>query len=195
MPAAKKPVSVLTVSSSKISAEKMTEMLNAGRYSPIIAASTAAEARDVIRRIDPDIVIINAPLPDDNGVKLALDLSADKSCGIMLVVKSELFERVSYEVEDSGILTIQKPTSKQMVYQAIKLLTASRLKLKKFEEAAATLQSKMEDIRVVNRAKFILIERLKMSEAEAHRYIEKQAMDTCTKRRIIAEKIIRTYEN
>lgn len=195
MPNKKEPMSILLVSSSKISAEKLAEILASSRYSPIITAATAAEARSISRKIDPDIVVINTPLPDDMGKKLALDLSYNKTCGVMLIVKSEIFEQVSYEVEDNGILTIQKPATRQIIYQAIKLLTASRVKLKKIEEEAATLQSKMEDIRAVNRAKFILVERLKMSEAEAHRYIEKQAMDTCTKRRIIADKIIRTYEN
>ena len=53
----------------------------------------------------------------------------------------------------------------------------------------------MEEIRLVNRAKLLLMEHLKMSEAEAHRHIEKAAMDACVKRRNIAEQIIRTYES
>ena len=44
-----------------------------------------------------------------------------------------------------------------------------------------------------NRAKWLLIEQLKMTEAEAHRHIEKQAMDRCTTRREIALGIIKTY--
>ena len=63
-------------------------------------------------------------------------------------------------------------------------------RIRKISYAASFSQS-----HITQKDTFILIERLKMSEAEAHRYIEKQAMDTCTKRRIIAEKIIRTYEN
>ena len=51
----------------------------------------------------------------------------------------------------------------------------------------------MEEIRLVNRAKWILIQHLKMNESDAHRYIEKRAMDTCVSRREIAENIIKTY--
>ena len=51
----------------------------------------------------------------------------------------------------------------------------------------------MQEIRVGNRAKWMLIERLQMSEADAHRYIEKMAMDRCVSRREIAEGIIKTY--
>ena len=46
---------------------------------------------------------------------------------------------------------------------------------------------------MVNRAKWILISELKMSEPDAHRYIEKQAMDCCVTKQTIAEDIIKTY--
>ena len=45
----------------------------------------------------------------------------------------------------------------------------------------------MAEIRLVNRAKWVLIEQLRMTEQEAHRYIEKQAMDRCVTRRAVAE--------
>ena len=37
--------------------------------------------------------------------------------------------------------------------------------------------AKMDEIRIVNRAKWVLITQLKMDEAQAHHYIERQAMD------------------
>jgi len=51
----------------------------------------------------------------------------------------------------------------------------------------------MNEIRLVNRAKWLLISELKMTEPDAHRYIEKQAMDRCVSKRRIAEEIIKTY--
>ena len=53
----------------------------------------------------------------------------------------------------------------------------------------------MEDIRVMNKAKWFLIEQLKMTEQEAHRYIEKQAMDLGLTRRQVALNILKTYES
>ena len=70
-----------------------------------------------------------------------------------------------------------------------------RRKVGALEKEASSLQRKMEEIRLVNRAKLVLMEHLNMSEAQAHRYIEKSAMDSCTKRSEVAETIIRTYEN
>ena len=51
----------------------------------------------------------------------------------------------------------------------------------------------MQEIRIVNRAKWLLITELKMTETDAHRYIEKQAMDRCVSKKEIAEEIIKTY--
>ncbi len=53
----------------------------------------------------------------------------------------------------------------------------------------------MKEISLVNRAKWLLIDRLKMSEEEAHRYIEKSAMDDCVSKSVIAQGIIKTYDS
>ena len=58
----------------------------------------------------------------------------------------------------------------------------------------AALRGKLDDARLINRAKLLLISRLKMSEDEAHRFLERSAMDGCMKLRTVAESIIRTYE-
>ena len=51
----------------------------------------------------------------------------------------------------------------------------------------------LEEIRLVNRAKWLLISELKMSEPDAHHYITHQAMDRCCAKRTVAEEIIRLY--
>ena len=56
------------------------------------------------------------------------------------------------------------------------------------------MEEKMEEIRLVNRAKLLLMEHMKMSEPEAHRYIEKQAMDRCISKATVAQNIINTYK-
>ena len=46
----------------------------------------------------------------------------------------------------------------------------------------------------MNRAKLILIKMRGMTEADAHRFIIKTAMDRCVKKRAVAEEIIRYHE-
>ena len=59
----------------------------------------------------------------------------------------------------------------------------------------ARLQEKIAQVRLVSRAKCCLVEHEQMTEAEAHRYIEKQAMDTRRDRTEIAQEILENYED
>ena len=66
--------------------------------------------------------------------------------------------------------------------------------MRRYERSAQTVKQKIEEIRAVNRAKWLLIDVLKMTEADAHRYIEKQAMDRCVSKLEVAKGIINTYK-
>ena len=65
--------------------------------------------------------------------------------------------------------------------------------LAKLEAKQQSVEERMEEIRLVNRAKWLLIQCLNMTEAQAHRYIEKQSMDTRVSKREVAQDIIKTY--
>ena len=92
-----------------------------------------------------------------------------------------------------GVFTLPKLTSKPTLLTALNWVSSARERLRKSEKKALSIEEKMEEIRIVNRAKWILIRELKLDEPEAHRYIEKQAMDRCISKRIVAEEIIKTY--
>ena len=193
MPTERTLLSVLVVSANDKIYDSVTELLSKNEFSPIFRAGSSGEARRMLVSNLPDIMIINTPLPDDFGVELALEF-ADTTIGILLLAKNEHYEQVCYRVEKSGVMTLGKPTSRQGVYSAVRLLSAMHHKLAKLEKRNRTLQEKMADIRTVNRAKWLLIENMNMHEKDAHYYIEKQAMDTRLSRREIAENIIRTYD-
>ncbi len=173
--------------------DSLRELLPPDSYEAPLRAGSAGEVKRMLLETDVDLVILNAPLRDEFGTQLALNLSRDNLCVLMLV-PAESFDAVCYKVEDEGILTLSKPVSRNGLLGAIKLLTAMRGKLRKLDRQNQALQEKMQDIRTVNRAKWLLIEIKRMTENEAHYYIEKQAMDMRLSRREVAENIIRTYD-
>ena len=111
----------------------------------------------------------------------------------LLLVRTEMYAAAYNKVCEHGVFVLSKPTSKAIFSQAFDWMMATRERLRKLEKKTMSIEDKMQEIRVVNRAKWMLIERLQMSEADAHRYIEKMAMDRCVSRREIAEGIIKTY--
>ena len=187
---------VLIVSGSPKVTQYLTELLTEDRFSYIASVPSAGEAKRMMIDVPFDLVMINTPLTDEFGVQLALDLSEEnETVPILLFVKTEQCEQVAYQAEDYGILTLARPNNRQNILQAVHLMAATRIKLRTLEQKASTMQRKMEEIRLVNRAKLLLMQQLGLGEAEAHRYIEKAAMDAGLKRREIAKRIIRSYES
>ena len=112
---------------------------------------------------------------------------------VLLLVKSESYISVYDKVVVHGVFTLSRPISRQSLLLALGWMASARERLRKIEKKTLSIEDKMEEIRLVNRAKWLLISELKMDEPQAHRYIEKQAMDMCVSKRRVAEEIIRTY--
>jgi len=186
--------SVLVVSSTDKSQDFLSEFLRAHDYSKITAVKSGGEARRLLNQNDFDLVVINAPLRDESGEDLSLMVTEISLAGVILLVKSEIADEVSAKVEDFGVFVLPKPLSRQMFFQALKLMAASRNRLLGLQNENVRLQRKIEDIRLVDRAKCVLIQHLNLTEAQAHRYIEKQAMDRRITKREVAEGILNTYE-
>jgi response regulator NasT len=184
--------SALIISSAEKSAAQLTDMLSA--YSRVFTVKTAGEARRLLTTTDFDLYIVNAPLSDEPGENLARRLSEGLSGEVILLIKDEIFMETSEKLAEYGIITVSKPLHRADFWSAMKMAEAVHNRFNMMRRENEKLQQKIADIRLIDRAKLILISRLKMTEPEAHKYIEKQAMDLRAPRREIAEGILRTYE-
>ena len=185
---------VLIVSSSQKGKEFLTGLLaECGFLQPAFAAN-GGEARRLLLEQNFDLVVINAPLQDEFGHELAISLTGTTDSGILLMVKAELLDAVSAKAEDYGVFVIPKPLGKQLFFQSVKLVKASRKRVLGLRQENGLLQQKIEEMRLIDRAKCTLVQYLGFTEPQAHRYLEKQAMDLRVTRREIAEQILRTYE-
>lgn len=110
-----------------------------------------------------------------------------------MLVRAEIYNDTYEKAVNHGVFILQKPTSKLALSQALSWMASARERLRKFEKNTLSIEEKMEEIRLTNRAKWLLINHLHMDEPQAHRYIEKQAMDRCIPKKIVAKEIIKTY--
>ena len=185
---------VLIVSASEKFNTSLREILPESVYAPVQIVSSVAQAQRTVAEAHFDLILINTPLPDDFGAGFAIDACNTNGAVVMLMIKSELYDEVFSKVTQSGVMTLKKPTTIPAMVQAFDWMRSMRERLRGFEKKTVSLEDKMAEIRIVNRAKWALIESCKMTEADAHRYIEKQAMDRCVTRREIAEGILLTYQ-
>lgn len=187
--------SALIISGTEESVDFFGEMLQEVSCPQIVTSTTGREARRQILEQDFDLVIIYAPLPDETGESLSRQIAAGGMSQVILVVKSRYYDAIAAVTEDYGVLTISRPFNRNVFWTALKMAGAAQNRLKVMHEENNRLMQKIEDIRMIDRAKCILISYLNMSEQSAHRYIEKQAMDRRISKRAVAEGILKTYEN
>lgn len=185
--------SILLVSSSTGFVDTMCSLLPENRYSPVCTAENVSAAKRVLAERAFDFVIINSPLSDGSGLRLATDIAEQRNTIPLLLVKGEEYPDMLDRTIRNGVYILAKPLTRATTAVALAWMAASRERIRVTEKKELSFEEKMGEIRVVNRAKWLLISELNMSEPEAHRYIEKQAMDRCIPRRQIAEEIIRMY--
>ena len=185
--------SILIVSATDSFTSAFADLLPEARYSPVDTVTSISVAKRVLAEKTYDFVIIDAPLPDDAGTRFAIDTCTTKQSAVLLLVKNDIHAGIHDRVAEYGVFTLPKPISKVTMTHALNWLESARERLRQFEKKSISIEDKMAEIRLVNKAKRLLVSELKMSEPDAHRYVEKQAMDRCVSRRCIAEEIIKTY--
>lgn len=186
--------SVLVVNATDKFVEQLFPLLPGTRYYPVDKAGSVNEARRKLADRSYDVLLINTPLPDENGVRFAMDVTSSSPSAVLLFVRADFYDAVYEKAYESGVFLLRKPTSPAAINQSLDWLCTTRERLRKMEKKSVSLQEKMDEIKLVNRAKWILITHLGMTEETAHHYIEKQAMDRCVSKRTVAEDILRVYK-
>lgn len=139
-----------------------------------------------------DVVIVLSP----SGEGDALDLcryAVRTTAGVMLVTKQKKDRAALNELEQEGIYAYSTDLGKAAFCQAVRILTVLHYRLAGFAPQTQSLQDKIKEIRLVDRAKCLLIQYCGMTEEEAHHHIERQAMSRRVTRRQIAQEILDDY--
>lgn len=188
-------VRALLVSSSEAQTQRISALLTRARIVPFDHAGSARQALEQFDAGGIDGVLIAEPIAGSSGRELALQLKKRRCMAVLLLAAPEHADADAALLEQSGVLVLPNDAPESLIVQTIRLLTAVRIQLEQMQHKTERLEAKVADIRIINRAKLLLVQHLQMTETEAHKYIEKQAMDTSMRRRTIAENIIRTYED
>ena len=185
--------SVLIVSASEKFQNALRSLLPETSYSPIVTVSHIGAAERTRNGQDFDFVFVNSPLPDDAGIRFAIDCCRAGGTVVLLFAAAALYDSIQSRVEKHGVFVLPRPVPRDAILRGLNWMAAARERLRSYEKKVQPVEEKMEEIRLVNRAKWLLISELKMSEPDAHHYITHQAMDRCCSKRTVAEEIIRLY--
>lgn len=185
---------VLIVSGSADWNNNIKHLVQEAGCSSIITASSGTAARRIISSVGFGLIIIKTPLSDEFGHELAFSAADSTEAGVIIVCNKDIADCISGKAAESGVYVISGHADRNSLQQALKSIRATRPKLHGIHRENVSLLNRIEEMRLINRAKCTLMQYLKFTEPQAHKYIEKQAMNTRQTRREVAVKILALYK-
>ena len=172
----------------------LAEMLGEAGYDVVGQASNGEQAVELATELRPDLVIMDIKMPVLDGISAAEQIGKERICPVVMLTafsQTELVERA----RDAGVMAyIVKPFTATDVVPAIDIALSRWGELKELESEVADLGERLETRKAVDRAKGVLMTKLKITESEAFRWIQKTAMDRRMGMREVAEAVVAGME-
>jgi len=184
------PLRIVVAEDEAIIRLDLAEMLGESGYEVVGQASNGEQAVALTREHHPDLVIMDVKMPVLDGISAAEQLGKERIAPVIMLTafsQKELVERA----RDAGVMAyIVKPFTRDDLAPAIDIARSRWTELTALEREVADLGERLETRKAVDRAKGILMQQLKLSEAEAFRWIQKTAMDRRLGMKEIADAVI-----
>ena len=140
-----------------------------------------------------DVVIVSTPLRSEFGLNYVAEIHDRTSAVIIVLAKTEIADEVQNRIKFTGAYVLPRPFTKQALVQTIRMAQMAKENMQRLEQERSKLSKQLEDTKIIDRAKCCLIQYLNLTENQAHRHIQKLAMDTRRTQREIADDILNTY--
>lgn len=142
-----------------------------------------------------DVVIVSTPLRSEFGLNYIAGARKRTSACIICLAKTELAEDVQNRIKFTGAFVLPRPFAKASLIQTVKMAMLARENMQRLQTENTELSRKLDDAKIINRAKCCLIQYLNFTEEQAQQHIHRLAMDSRRTKREIAEDILHTYTN
>jgi len=183
-------VSVVLAEDESIIRLDLSETLSAMGFQVIGETGRGDEAEELVRRLSPDVAILDVKMPGRTGIEVAEALCEDRFCAV--VVLSAFSQRKLVEdAAQAGVMAyLLKPYQRAELATAINVARVRHDDMRKLAGEVKDLEQRLADRKLYDRAKGRLIDEYGQSEAAAMKYIQKHAMDKRVPARDVAQQII-----
>jgi len=159
--------------------KKIKEMLVQAGYMVTAEVGDGRSALKVIFQTEPDLVIMDSKLPGVQGLGIIRIIEENRTAPVILLIESHE-QGLLEEVKDFWIFgCLPKPLSDVQLFPAIEIALANFKKFTKLVEENKRLKTALEERKLVEKAKGMVMEAMGLSEQEAYKYMQKLSMDKC----------------
>ena len=168
----------------------LVELLNDEGYEVVGQASDGETAVALARELEPDLVVMDVKMPVMTGIEAAEIISDERIAPVVMLTAFSQRDLVEQAREAGAMAYVVKPFDASDVVPAIEMAMARFAELRAVEDEAADLADRLESRKLVDQAKGLLQDSFGMTEAEAFRWIQKQAMDMRKSMKDVAEGVL-----
>jgi response regulator NasT len=176
------------------SRSRIKKILVANGYSVVAEATDCMAALRHARMVGPEVAVLSEELAGMNVLQVVTVMLDDRICPSILISINSSPEFIG-AAKKSGVLgLVPRPIQEYTLIATLELAYETYRRLDEKEHEIEDLKSKLENRKLVEKAKGIIMQKLKFTESEAYRYIQKRSMDQKVTMKQIAEAIILTHE-
>jgi AmiR/NasT family two-component response regulator len=168
----------------------LKETLEEEGYEVVGETGRGDKAVDLVREHRPDLAILDIKMPGMDGLQAARLITQDRICGVLVLTAFSQREVIE-EARDAGALAyLVKPFQKSDLIPAIEVAIGRFREMQALNGEVEVLGEQLEARKSIDRAKGILIDQYKMSEADSYGFIQRGAMNHRTTMKAVADMIV-----
>ncbi len=168
----------------------LKELLEEEGYEVVGETGRGDEAVDLVRRTRPDLAILDIKMPGMDGLSAARHIAGERLAAVLILTAFSQRDLVE-QARDAGALAyLVKPFQKSDLLPAIEVALGRHSELTSLERELSDLAERLEARKLIDRAKGRLMDEHSMSEQQAWRFLQTNAMDRRMKVHQVAQLVI-----
>jgi two-component system, response regulator PdtaR len=189
---AESTISVLLAEDDANARSLLTDLLNSLGYSVLAQVGSGREAVRRTQEVTPDVVLLDVHMPDGSGIEAAEEITQQApGTAVVLFSGDESVSLSDREVSaTAAIAFLPKPTPPRVLDATIRLAVSRARELATARKDATAARQQLENRKIIERAKGILMRRTGSSEQEAYRILQRTSQDRSVPMVTIAKAVL-----
>ena len=173
------PIRILLAEDDDNARSILVDLLGALGHTVVAQVATGREAVERAREVTPDVVLLDVHMPDGSGIEAAEEITAAvQGVAVVLFSGDQSITLSDRDVEaTAAIAFLPKPTPPRILDSTIRLAVKRARELRSAKKDASEARLQLENRKVIERAKGILMRRTGTSEQEAYRILQRTSQD------------------
>ena len=165
-------------------------------HSVVAESVTGRDAVTRARVLLPDVAVLDLHMPELDGLEAAAELRTVSPFTAVVLLTGDVEASLgTHSAADShAVAFLSKPASASMLESTVRLAAARSRELRTAKDEAHDARRKLEERKLIERAKGILMRRTGSSEQEAYRILQRSSQDRATPMSELAKAVITSEE-